>query len=418
MWILSYWLKIGSYFGIENALPQIQWVYFLQGSLSLIGVYAAYLLFKKSENKLTPILSMYLVSMHGLMPFISTRSFMESFVIGPVTLGLVLLYQANQENEKNNSKVCWGYFLLGVSSLIRFQIGIMYVAWVGLMLFTKKRKQFIYGVSFGLILILSEALIDIGFGRYAFQTLHDYFAFNSDQEKSGIMPWYNTVLTLAAMIYFPFSALIGKNWISNIKKHWPLIFPIFIYFIIHTINPHKEERYLYPIVGIVLIIWGATWSEGWQSKATKWIWTPIFILLNTTILFAGCFINTQVSLIGPLAELQLKSNKVLVLDLDQINMRPQMASFFIRSPGIYKVIDHQLNLTEEFDQHPELDTVALLSVNPVNTEYFKNMHQTLGQKLKCSEILQATSLSDRILYQLRPERNERRQPTAYFYCQR
>ena len=58
LWILSFWIKFGSFFGIQNPIPQIQWVYFLQGSLSLFAVWAVYLLLRENENKLVPILSM------------------------------------------------------------------------------------------------------------------------------------------------------------------------------------------------------------------------------------------------------------------------------------------------------------------------------------------------------------------------
>lgn len=425
LWILSSWIRIGSVFGIENPIPQIQWVYALQGATSLLAIFAAYLLLKRNENKLAPMLSMYLLSLHGLLPFATTRSFMESFVLGPITLGLVLLFLSDQseyeDSEQKNNYLVWGLILLGLSSLIRFQSGIIYVAWTALMFLTRKKKQFLAAIFFGLILISAEALIDLGYGRYAFQTLHDYFAFNSDQQKSGIMPWYNTVLALAGMVYFPFTALLGKSWLSPMKKYWKLIFPVFIYFLVHTINPHKEERYLYPILGIVFIVWGIAWADAWPSKLVRWVFNPIFVLLNTLVLFIACFVNTQVSLVGPLADIQSQTKSVLVLDHDQINMRQNMAEFFIRKPSLYQIVENIPNADfalVEFAKHPELESLALLSVKKENAQAFEETWRKLSVAFKCSEIFEATSLSDQILYRLRPERNERRQPTKYFFCKK
>jgi hypothetical protein len=421
MWILSSWLKVGSLFGISNAISQIRWVYFFQGSVSLLAIIGVYLIAKRSKNQMVPIISMYLVSMHGLMPFASTRSFMESFAMGLLTLAIALLATAEEERQRPFRFIVFGFVILGFTSLVRFQVGIIYVSWLLLMLYCRNLRQFWFGFLFGFFLIFAEGLIDKIYGRELFGTLKAYFAFNSDQEKSGIMPWYNTWATWLGAVYFPISLLIWKGWKKAFSEYWKVFVPVFLYVLIHSLNPHKEERYLYPIIPLSFIFFASAWSAAMSTKAVRWVFHPLFAIFNTLILFIGCFVNTQVGLVGPLAEVQKQTDRALYLDYDKIDMRDFMAPFFVRAPAKKITMegapsaDHAKKI---FSENEQLEDLVLIDSHTGSSATMALVRQELSRDLNCHPVETATSLSDKILYQLRPDRNQRRKPTFYFRCSR
>ena len=91
LFILAGWLKIGLGIGLTEAISQIQWVYLLQGTCSLLCVVAIYEWVKNWSDQRAASWALYLVAAHGILPFASTRSFMESFAMGFLSLGLVLM---------------------------------------------------------------------------------------------------------------------------------------------------------------------------------------------------------------------------------------------------------------------------------------------------------------------------------------
>jgi hypothetical protein len=420
MWILAGWLKLGSIFGVEHAVSQIRWVYFLQGSVSLLGVYGVYKLTCRKSNPLICILAMYLVSMHGLMPFASTRAFMESFIMGPATLAFAYLVEGSDEGDL--CTLIYGFALLGFCTLLRFQSGLFYIAWMGLFAFERKWKAFFTGLLFGFVLLGVEACIDLAFGRYAFQTLWDYISFSSDQEKSGRMPWYNTWVAWLGFLFFPFSFVFGKAWLRAIRENYRIFIPVLIYVIAHSINPHKEERYMYPVLPLSFIFLAQAWAEAANSRWCRWLFQPVFGVVNTTVLAVGCLVNTQVGLIGPFGEIEENHSQVLYLDYDDVPMRNYMAPFFVRAPSQHIVVPDQTPSTQfvetTFEQHKDLDTLVLMSIREENEEPLRSVYAQLQLEFHCGKVLTATSLSDQILFKLNPVLNRRRRPTTYFVCHR
>jgi hypothetical protein len=431
MWILSSWLRLGSWFGVEKAISQVQWVYFFQALVTLLGLSGVNVLVlrqmeKKGWDFRSAVIPLYLVAAHGIMPFASTRAFMETTAMGLAPLAmawLILSYDQYQSDQKSWDRHIWlGAALMGVSTLIRFQMGIMYVAWFGFLVYRRQWKSVLVGFLMGLVLIVAEASIDLSYGRTAFQTLHDYFAFNSDQLKSGIMPWYNTWVTWLGALFVPFSLVFGRSWWRSFKENIDLLFPALIYIVVHSINPHKEERYLYPILMPSFLLLGRAWAMSWNKPLEKFFFRPFIVIFNGIILFVACFVNTQVSLIGPYGEIQMHSDRMMYMDFDHVDMRDNMAEFFVRGDSVLRHPVGDFNadtIKKEFESsQARLDGFAVMKIRSAEDFSFTQVYQQLAQDFQCSDLMEATSLSDRILYRLRPEKNQRRRPTSFFYCHR
>ena len=429
MWILSFWLKFGSVLGVDHGISQIRWIYFLQALVSMLGILGVYLITRRSKNSLVPIISMYLVAMHGLMPFASTRSFMESFVMGPVTFAFALLVLGSGDRNSrkdpdfvshSSTKIFLGFVILGLSSLLRFQVGLIYVAWLGMFIYEKNWKSFWIGFMFGWCLVAMEAGLDMAYGRKAFDTLRAYIEFNSDQEKSVRMPWYNTWLTFLGFLFFPFALAMGRQWLDSIRRYWRVFVPMIFYVVIHSINPHKEERYMYPVVPLSFLFLADAWTHSLDSKWVRWIFQPVFVTINTLALAGFCFINSQVGFVGPFGDIESRATNVLYLDYDEFPMRQWASEFFMRDHSRWQQSQLPFNVDQAMAAIADsnIHSVALLfsEADGINTAV--SAREALSKNLKCDDIISAGSISDKVLYRMNPEFNKRRRATLYFLCEK
>ena len=419
LFILAGWLKIGLGIGLTEAISQIQWVYLLQGTCSLLCVVAIYEWVKNWSDQRAASWALYLVAAHGILPFASTRSFMESFAMGFLSLGLVLLAKNETEKKFLSKNLWWGWILVGFATLVRFQIGIIAVGWGAFVLLRRRWNVVLQGIIIGSILILAEALIDQSFGRYPFQTLHDYFAYNSDQTRAAVMPWYNTWLTWLGGLFFPFAFVMGRNWWKSIKENWTLFFPILLYVIVHSLYPHKEERYLYPILPLSMVFLARTCSLSIQDALYRWMFRPAFWLINTLALLITCLVNTQIPLVGIYGEMQRVSDQVLYLDYDHLLTRDWVSEFFRRPPAKLVHPEQAPNIESVeniWSQNPQLPKILLMSSDQKYASQFLAAHMDLSKMHKCSEVQEAGTITDRILFLMNPKFNDRRKPTQYFSC--
>jgi hypothetical protein len=236
------------------------------------------------------------------------------------------------------------------------------------------------------------------------------------------MPWYNTWVTWLGALFVPFSLVFGRSWWRSFKENIDLLFPALIYIVVHSINPHKEERYLYPILMPSFLLLGRAWAMSWNKPLEKFFFRPFIVIFNGIILFVACFVNTQVSLIGPYGEIQMHSDRMMYMDFDHVDMRENMAEFFVRGDSVLRHPVGDFNadtIKKEFESsQARLDGFAVMKIRSAEDFSFTQVYQQLAQDFQCSDLMEATSLSDRILYRLRPEKNQRRRPTSFFYCHR
>jgi hypothetical protein len=421
-YILAGWLKLGLLFGVEKGISQIQWVYFLQALSSLLCFWGVYLWVKEWADQRAARIALYLLAAQAFMPFASTRSFMESFAMGFLTLGVVFLALSEKSDGGFSAKNWWGWILLGFSILVRFQIGVLYIGWGIFLLARKRYKQCAAGILVGFGLILAEALIDKSFGRYPFQSLHDYFAFNADQSRAAVMPWYDTWLAwLGGATFFPFSLIFVRRWWPSIKENLTLFFPVLVYVVVHSLYPHKEERYMFPILPLTMVFLARAFSLAAGDRYFRWVYRPLFWTLTALTLCLTCLVNTQYSLVGIYGETQMQSDRVLYLDYDFIETRDWIGEFFTRGTSI--MVHPKSAISKEaveslWKSYPELKKVVLISSAVDSESQLLATQMDLAHSYSCSQVLRAETVTDRILYQLNPKFNYRRQTAQYFSCDR
>jgi phosphatidylinositol glycan class B len=149
----------------------------------------------------------------------------------------------------------------GLSFLFRYQTALMCIGLLAWLCFFNKIKllDFLQLLISTILIVLLGILFDYLFYSTFVLTAWNYFKFNILNDGAsgfGTLPWYTTIQYVIQGPLIPFGLLIFISLIVLIRfkiKHYTLwcFIPLFI---VHTVVPHKELRFLFPLVFLLPMI--------------------------------------------------------------------------------------------------------------------------------------------------------------------
>ncbi len=410
VWLLSGSLKIADFFaGPLSPVNQVRWMYMTLGTLSLTGVVGAIYYARAMKNSLW-FGTAYLMALWALMPFVTTRAFGESIAIGFVLLGFGLMEFGRLENSRPH--FISGVISLGIAVIFRNQAGLLPVGYFLYLLYIRDGKRIFDFVAANLVILGLQIAMDLSEGKYPLETLVLYFDANKNVGKDyGVHPWHATWLTVLGATLFPFSAPLYFGLRKFFREHAPVAWPMLLFVFVHGLIDHKEDRFMYPILGLLAIMLTSFWITEGQRKSVRYFATPAFVLLNLILLPIVMVTNTQVGEMEPAAVISSLQKKTLYLDLNSPFGDSDRKDFFIRSPSSVEKRQTQVTNVELASRFAEgWDVIAILTGKLSDALELKN--------LGCSQLQTAESLSDKILLFLNPAENARRKPTYYVICEK
>ncbi|TGK00933.1 hypothetical protein EHO59_13520 [Leptospira semungkisensis] len=287
--------------GFDDPLNQIQFVFACLGILSSITIWIGYRYLKylhsetneepKNYSIWIPLVGTFLLSLHFLMPFVSTRSLIES-MSAPFILGSVFCASVYWRSG-DYKQLGWSLALLSIASLFRFQAGICAIALFSLVAYKsiheKKLKDVYIFAVYSITLVLLTGIPDLIFRDSFHSSLRSYISYNMHHSAEyGTSPWYAYIPTILGASLFPF--LIGKYegfpWKTAYTKLIPALIFCAFFLIVHSLIPHKEERFLLPILPLMLIVL-APLCAYWWGKEKKRISTRRFLFFLVNFLLLG-----------------------------------------------------------------------------------------------------------------------------------
>ena len=208
------------------------------------------------ENEKTKKAYFLLSFLLWFIPLISVRFSSETWsgLLFLLSLGIFL------NSEKSLKKPLLIGVVLGFSFLFRFQTVFLIFGFILWLLIIKKQFRFILKVGIGfLTVLLIGFLIDSWFYNKWVFTPWNYFYVNIIEGAAsgfGVSPWYYYLEKLITFPTYFIGIPMAIAFITHIIKSPKNIFLwcIIPFFIIHSIIPHKEERFLFPIVFLFPII--------------------------------------------------------------------------------------------------------------------------------------------------------------------
>jgi phosphatidylinositol glycan class B len=250
-------LKSLIFFKITDPYQQAFFLRFITAMLALLVI--NYFI-KKTENQFENIgvkKAYYLLSYFlWFIPFLSVRFSSETWSGLFFLLALAIYFNSKQNLVK---PFLIGLFL-GVAFLFRFQILISILGFLLWLLFIN-RVQIAYllklMVAFLLVLTLGLVIDSWFYGKLVF-TPWIYFyktILEGTGPDFGSFPWYyyiSNLITLSGFIgiFFLFAFII----LALYKPKNIILWCVFPFLLVHSIIPHKEERFLFPMVYLFPII--------------------------------------------------------------------------------------------------------------------------------------------------------------------
>jgi len=317
----------------------------VQGLLSLFVIYFVYKILDFTTDKTTALLGGFLASTLFVIPITAVHQFEEAVCQVPLLASIWILTKREKVEVVNHFMILLSGLLMGLSLILRFpMISFIGIFIIGLV-FSQQTRRFIIPFLFGILFVaLTQAVINIfinGEFGYSFKRNYGWILDNPSDlfHTSGYPegPMWRYFFTLLGIFIPPFSLLFLFAALRGSK-----IFPIMgastlAFLIAHSIIANKQERFLLPIIPILIILSAAGFAsiKNWflRKRLQKlysmcWIY---FWILNSFLLIATIFHYGKKDRVEPFVFIQKQHNATGVL-IAQYNYQFLVPDYYLGKP--------------------------------------------------------------------------------------
>ncbi len=324
--------------------------------------------------------------------FAFTRPMYESMSAPWILLSALSLQEYFK--NKNLKWVIWSVAAVSIAFMLRPQAGICALGLMGFLCVRKDWKAFSWAAALGLVFFILAGIPDIFLREGFHSSLKEILFFNV---KYGALyaqqPWFFYIPLVFLMMWGPF--WISKKSLELFKGFWSdhKIFWVYIVLLVglHSFFPQKWERFVIPVVGLMILIMADWIHYFWQQGQKTRIWT--LGIFNLILWFPATFFPAQKNII-------------------------EMSLYLDSHPEIKEVVRYKNNphwITEVFISRTDWRwrEVQELPTTSLNCESRLVMNLSDFEKLKpelAVETIFETNLIEKVAYKFNPEKNLRRTP--------
>ena len=320
--------------GIADPQAKMYVVRFLHALYSLLSVWFGYKTVVIVADEKKARLAGLLLAVLWPFPFMSVRNLVEFVCVPPMMIGAYFLFK-DPGRKRTGLLVLSGVFF-GLAFALRFQtLSIAGTICLVLLVTKEFRATIVFGAGFAVSAFCLQGLSDwIGFGT-PFISFWNYFLYNSSSAYAyATGPVYQYLGLIIGVLIPPASLLLlfgfGRTW----KKHALLFWPVLAFFILHSLFPNKQERFILPILPFVVMLSVIGWEEfSARSRrfapSTKlvqglWMW---FWVVNTLLLVLATITYSKKSRVETLSYLSHKPDLRAIL-IETTDAAPPMMPLF------------------------------------------------------------------------------------------
>jgi phosphatidylinositol glycan class B len=259
----------------------------------------------RNDSRLTLYLLLLSANFSWAFPFIKTLFSSETFG-GLTYFSAILLYRYLSARSMTVWKGLLVGFVLSLAFFFRFQMGFAMIGLgIWLLFFEKASLPTISGIALGFLIgtVFNVLLDSHYYGQFAF-TPYTYWKINVIQGRamSTNSVWIYVGVLSVALTAPPLSVIflffLGRGLIRTFRDPYSL--SVIFFLLGHFLIPHKEDRFLFPIFGILPVILGyglrdylnklpVRIREADLSSAVKVV-VLISVLINTILLILLLFV--------------------------------------------------------------------------------------------------------------------------------
>jgi len=406
--------------GMTDPQGKMYVVRFLHAAFSLVTVFYGYKIMRLVSDEKTARLTGLLLAILWPMPFMSVRNLQEFVCIPPMMMAMYHLYL------KDSRKYAWHTVLagalFGIAFTVRFQT-LSIAGTVGLVLILTKqiRPALLFGAAFLLSAFCFLGVTDwVGRG-IPFKSFYDYVVYNSGAgEAYTTGPFYMYIGLIIGVLIPPMSLLLLFGFLRTWKKHALIFWPTVAFFVLHSLFPNKQERFILPILPFVVMLSVQGWqqvavrSEFWTGhrKLLRGFWISFWIC-NTLLLLVTTTTYSKKNRVEVLTYLSRQPDVkgIIVETTDQ--GAPMMPLFYLnRNVPLYAMpVEKPLDsLKMEIGSNAIPNRVIFLKAEGLDSRV-KRIEEITGRLVYEKTIV--PSLADHILYLLNPKHNVNQ--TSFIY---
>lgn len=294
--LLLFLSKIALGLGITDPTGQMRFVLLFLGFTHFsIQTLCATRFFKTEQEKRIALL---LSAFYFVMPLLYTRPLIENMSGAWITLAAYAAYR--YQHELNSKWIVVSVFSVACSALFRFQAGVCVLALPLLFITLKTPRAWVpFFVSGALAFILTGLLDQVLTGGFH-RSLLSYVNYNLEHASSyGTTPFYTFALLFIGLSLPPtfFGKYPGFLWKEKYHRLLAVLLFFGIFFISHSLIPHKEERFMIPVLVLFLVLLTPLVCFWFYERKSRWR-IVYFSGLNLFLLVLASFSTPQTNVIS------------------------------------------------------------------------------------------------------------------------
>ncbi len=373
--------KCLTFLGIKNPFT---WAFVFRFVSSIIG-WMSLALFGRCffiwfPNSRVRSWALFLLTYLWWIPYLHARTSPENlstsffyFALATITLYTHSPANGNMEREAEipTGISCFAGFCCGLAFEFRYQTGFMTLGMMMWFLLIKKiplRSLFFMGFSLCLAVLLGIFIDRWGYGHWSFPPW-SYFTYNvleSHSADCGESPWWYYFYSIGKNGLPPLSIIIVFTtliaWLRQ-PKHI-LTWSTVLFFVIHSIIGHKEDRFLYPMTYAAVAFVFLSIPDSWLKKGTvdnylkkKWVclFIKITVGLNICLLIIASLVPSRTEVILHKHLYRINPERLELYSMRQNPYRFNDIDFRFYAPRevIYHKVHDFNSLEQLLDRKPE-----------------------------------------------------------------
>jgi hypothetical protein len=284
-----------NFLSINNPHTKMLIVRLLHALFSMLSVWFGYRIARKMSTENTALSVALILAAAWFMPVFSVRNLVE-VVASPFLMWAVWLLI--KDDKTRTIHYLSAGLLLGLAFSVRFQT-IIFAGGVGLVLLLQKQYKGVIVTALGVLFSICavQGLVDFIIWGKPFAELQGYIEYNWDHRNEyGVNNQSMYILILTLIFSVPLGLLFLFGFFRSWKKYMLIFLPTFLFILFHNIFPNKQERFVFTMIPMFVVLGVVGWNEFLEVSRKKEKYTRLtrfsfkfFWILNFPVLLLFTF---------------------------------------------------------------------------------------------------------------------------------
>jgi hypothetical protein len=296
--ILAGVYKCLDFFGVTDGYYLNVGIKIFLGFFHSLAISVVYLLFRRwCKTKFVAFLFTLPLALNFMLAYISARTLTEAIAL---PFMVFTLYQATIYVETYKLRnLIFTIVLAGIAYMLRFQTAVFSFGIAISFLFASKKHlktSLLFGFGFIGMMMIQGVLDMVTWGSFM-HSLTTYLDYNINKgiaNEHGVFPWYYYIKEFSSRCYpittvTAFLTTIYLFISPQKKKEILFFFPFLFFFIVHSLVPHKEPRFVFPFYIALLALSSLFFALLYEKFGKKRVYIA---LLAFVVIIASYTVST------------------------------------------------------------------------------------------------------------------------------